>query len=115
MVEATTPIKVEVKESQVKIGDSTIADLNNVPFTSENATHRELQSRKEQLDREIGNAESGGRRGFFGQRSCMTDEELANLREERESVTEQIERQEKALVDTAMSIARMQGGECSPV
>jgi len=44
----------------------------------------------------------------------MTDEELANLREERESVTEQIERQEKALVDTAMSIARMQGGECSP-
>lgn len=114
MVEATTPIKVEVKESQVKIGDSTIADLNNVPFTSENATHRELQSRKEQLDREIGNAESGGRRGFFGQRSRMTDEELANLREERESVTEQIERQEKALVDTAMSIARMQGGECSP-
>ena len=114
MEEATTPIKVEVKESQVKIGDSTIADLNNVPFTSENATHRELQSRKEQLDREIGNAESGGRRGFFGQRSRMTDEELANLREERESVTEQIERQEKALVDTAMSIARMQGGECSP-
>ena len=114
MVETTTPIKVEVKESQVKIGDSTIADLNNVPFTSENATHRELQSRKEQLDREIGNAESGGRRGFFGQRSRMTDEELANLREERESVTEQIERQEKALVDTAMSIARMQGGECSP-
>lgn len=114
MVEATTPIKVEVKESQVKIGDSTIADLNNVPFTSENATHRELQSRKEQLDREIGNAESGGRRGFFGQRSRTTDEELANLREERESVTEQIERQEKTLVDTAMSIARMQGGECSP-
>lgn len=114
MVEATTPIKVEVKESQVKIGDSTIADLNNVPFTSENATHRELQSRKEQLDREIGNAESSGRRGFFGQRSRTTDEELANLREERESVTEQIERQEKALVDTAMSIARMQGGECSP-
>lgn len=114
MVEATTPIKVEVKESQVKIGDSTIADLNNVPFTSENATYKELQSRKEQLDREIGNAESGGRRGFFGQRSRMTDEELANLREERESVTEQIERQEKALVDTAISIARMQGGECSP-
>lgn len=114
MVEATTPIKVEVKESQVKIGDSTIADLNNVPFTSENTTYRELQSRKEQLDREIGNAESGGRRGFFGQRSRTTDEELANLREERESVTKQIERQEKALVDTAMSIARMQGGECSP-
>lgn len=114
MVEATTPIKVEVKESQVKIGDSTIADLNNVPFTSENATYKELQSRKEQLDREIGNAESSGRRGFFGQRSRTTDEELANLREERESVTEQIERQEKALVDTAMSIARMQGGECSP-
>ena len=113
MVEATTPIKVEVKESQVKIGDSTIADLNNVPFTSENTTHKELKSRKEQLDREIGNAESGGRRGFFGQRSRTTDEELANLRAERESVTEQIERQEKALVDTAMSIARMQGGECS--
>lgn len=35
MVEATTPIKVEVKESQVKIGDSTIADLNNVPLPRE--------------------------------------------------------------------------------
>ena len=113
MVEATTPIKVELNDSLVKIVDCTIADLNNVPYTSEITTLKELKSRKEQLDREIGNAESGGRRGFFGQRSRKTDEELANLRAERESVTEQIERQEKALVDTAMSIARMQGGECS--
>lgn len=98
---------IKVEDSQVKVDQLVVANLDNIPFAADNERYRELREQLQELNEDIADLESSA------PLSADKEQRLNKKKQKRNEIREKLQEHEQLLLGAAVRVAQYTGERIS--
>jgi tetratricopeptide (TPR) repeat protein len=110
LIENQPLVKVKIQNHNLMLDDTSVANLENIPFVSLNKEFQHIKGEIEELDDDLADLRERLARNHD---DIQLRSRLRRKAEKREELSKELERNQQFLFDTALKFTRLQGEKCS--